>query len=149
MPMTPSGLEPAAFRFVAQYLNHCATAVVLRIYRRIMLDLRWMWMLRLPSLDTKLISAVERYRRFGETCCPCIPDDVNPSAAHGLYHFAAWTLLFLPAKRVSCLPYWLHCWGGWQLRTSSEPRNLTKFRHLFGPRMVSSSCLLWSRKINQ
>jgi hypothetical protein len=27
MPMTPSGIEPAAFRFVAQYLNHCATAV--------------------------------------------------------------------------------------------------------------------------
>jgi hypothetical protein len=26
-PMTPSGIEPATFRFVAQYLNHCATAV--------------------------------------------------------------------------------------------------------------------------
>jgi hypothetical protein len=24
--MTPSGIEPATFRFVAQYLNHCATA---------------------------------------------------------------------------------------------------------------------------
>ena len=25
--MTPAGVEPATFRFVAQYLNHCATAV--------------------------------------------------------------------------------------------------------------------------
>jgi hypothetical protein len=26
IPMTPSGIEPAIFWFVAQYLNHCATA---------------------------------------------------------------------------------------------------------------------------
>jgi hypothetical protein len=26
-PITPSGIEPATFRFVAQYINHCATAV--------------------------------------------------------------------------------------------------------------------------
>jgi hypothetical protein len=25
IPMTPSGIDPATFRFVAQYLNHCAT----------------------------------------------------------------------------------------------------------------------------
>jgi hypothetical protein len=25
IPMTPSGIEPPTFRFVAQYLNHCAT----------------------------------------------------------------------------------------------------------------------------
>jgi len=27
IPTTPSGIEPATFRFVAQHLNHCATAV--------------------------------------------------------------------------------------------------------------------------
>ena len=27
IPMAPSGIEPATFRFVAQHLNHCATAV--------------------------------------------------------------------------------------------------------------------------
>jgi len=26
-PLTPAGIEPATFRFVAQNLNHCATAV--------------------------------------------------------------------------------------------------------------------------
>jgi len=25
--MIPAGIEPATFRYVAQYLNHCATAV--------------------------------------------------------------------------------------------------------------------------
>ena len=27
IPMKPAGIEPATFRFVAQRLNHCATAV--------------------------------------------------------------------------------------------------------------------------
>ena len=27
IPVTPSGIEPATFWFVAQHLNHCATAV--------------------------------------------------------------------------------------------------------------------------
>jgi len=26
-PLTPAGVEPATFRFVAQHLNHCVTAV--------------------------------------------------------------------------------------------------------------------------
>ena len=26
-PLTPAGIEPTTFRFVAQRLNHCATAV--------------------------------------------------------------------------------------------------------------------------
>ena len=32
IPMTPSGIEPATFRFVAQHLNYCATAVSLDIW---------------------------------------------------------------------------------------------------------------------
>ena len=29
-PVTPAGIESAIFRFVAQHLNHCATAVPLK-----------------------------------------------------------------------------------------------------------------------
>jgi len=31
--MTPSGIEQATFRFVAQHLNHCATSVPMGTYR--------------------------------------------------------------------------------------------------------------------
>jgi len=31
-PLTPAGIEPATFRFVAQHLNHCATAVPVIMY---------------------------------------------------------------------------------------------------------------------
>jgi len=30
-PLTPAGIEPAAFRFVAQHLNRCQTAVSTKI----------------------------------------------------------------------------------------------------------------------
>jgi len=29
VPLTLAGIEPATFRFIAQHLNHCATAVPL------------------------------------------------------------------------------------------------------------------------
>jgi len=34
MPLTPAGIEPATFRFVAQNLNHCATTVLICVERR-------------------------------------------------------------------------------------------------------------------
>jgi len=39
IPMTPSGVEPATFRFVAQRLNHCATAVPSDICIRVCVNL--------------------------------------------------------------------------------------------------------------
>jgi len=49
--MTPYGIEPATFRFVAQHLNHCATAVphasgiVLSVSDRPVCRLRRNWFL--------------------------------------------------------------------------------------------------------
>jgi len=37
--MTPAGIEPATFRFVAQHLNHCATAVLPSSGRRLYIQL--------------------------------------------------------------------------------------------------------------
>ena len=38
IPMTPSGIEPATYRFVAQHLNHCATAVPIYILLK---EVKW------------------------------------------------------------------------------------------------------------
>jgi len=38
--MTPPGIEPATFRFVAQHLNHCATAVPYDPYKYIKTNLK-------------------------------------------------------------------------------------------------------------
>ena len=40
IPMIPSGIEPATFRFVAQHLNHCHTAIFCRQQSEINLELR-------------------------------------------------------------------------------------------------------------
>ena len=39
IPMTPSGIEPATFQFVAQRLNHCTTAVPFHFIIQIFIDL--------------------------------------------------------------------------------------------------------------
>ena len=38
-PVTPAGIEPATFRFEAQHLNHCATAVPLYSTIKIKFDI--------------------------------------------------------------------------------------------------------------
>ena len=69
--MTPSGIEPATFRFVAQHLNHCANAVpvlggVLICY------LRQCLYSSLRSITNYTNMAVKRtlfvYHRFGHFC---------------------------------------------------------------------------------
>jgi hypothetical protein len=33
IPMTPSGIDPATYRFAAQCINHCATATNVHFYK--------------------------------------------------------------------------------------------------------------------
>jgi len=40
-PLTPTGIEPATFRFVTQHLNHCATAVPLLLLLLLLLLFRF------------------------------------------------------------------------------------------------------------
>jgi len=35
-PLTPAGIEPATFRFIAQHFNHCATAVPVLIEKGVL-----------------------------------------------------------------------------------------------------------------
>ena len=42
--MTPSGIEPETFRFVAQHLNHCATAIAyIPLYVTLIRQDLWIW----------------------------------------------------------------------------------------------------------
>ena len=35
--MSPAGIEPATFRFLAQHLNHCATTVLQAYFKNVIL----------------------------------------------------------------------------------------------------------------
>jgi len=65
--MTPSGIEPATFGFVAQHLSHCATAVHLAKHRRI-------YSTKSPTsgassvTEPKKMSQVERVRQVVRAC---------------------------------------------------------------------------------
>ena len=82
--LTPSGIEPATFRFVAQHLNHCATAVrtkaffitfVIHMYNGGLSKLFCTSLLTTSQLlnISVAVSAFRRicsYVRIAAVCCP-------------------------------------------------------------------------------
>ena len=63
--MTPSGIEPATFRFVGQYINHCATAVpIISLY-----------VLLLTTVNNQSHYRPEVPRRFQEVTVPRLSDN--------------------------------------------------------------------------
>ena len=68
IPITPSGIEPATFRFVAQHLNHCATAFPVK-YKREHLQIFTFY--RRRNVSTLLWCGRDRY--------PCICESISGS----------------------------------------------------------------------
>jgi hypothetical protein len=87
IPMTPSGIEPVTFRFVAQYLNHCATAVpTLTVYR--------------PYFSEYGIFNKTHGRAMFTIC-------LQNKCSSRLYH--TWVLVKETAMPLSTLCFWNYC----------------------------------------
>ena len=64
-PLTPAGIEPATYRYVAEHLKHCATAVPTLYneqFRKLYCNLNW-------GLETKKTSLCGELERIEELRC--------------------------------------------------------------------------------
>ena len=72
--MTPSGIEPASFLFVAQHLNHCATAVPNRNkYQEYSLGGKGGWCVGMTTLPPKCADCLQIWEPQSPgtlTACP-------------------------------------------------------------------------------
>ena len=76
-PLTQTGIEPATFRFVAQHLNHCATAVPIRtkhtkntshrLYRLYHCTLTAVLSVKFPRYDTTKVRTKTFFLTKGES----------------------------------------------------------------------------------
>ena len=53
--MTPAGIEPATLRFVAQHLNHCATALYVGAFIYLFIYLHYLYWLTNSEIMTGFI----------------------------------------------------------------------------------------------
>jgi len=98
-PLTPAGIEPATFRFVAQHLNHCATAVPNTISKR------RNFMFCCPCISIYLcnktqIDAMFILSLFRQSTSTCFGHICSPSSGGILYLYSNWYVL---CCSVDCL----------------------------------------------
>ena len=70
--MTPSGIESATFRFVAQHLNHCATAVPSSAYSAVKyhLQLKYLQTNGLTALNSNASGMYDIHRAMHRNILP-------------------------------------------------------------------------------
>jgi len=81
-PLTLAGIEPATFLFVAQHLNHCATAV--------------------PKLITDQYSGMKR------RCCVVIASEYCSTSSSPSQQYCGFARDFQKAKVVGA-PFYIYC----------------------------------------
>ena len=94
--MTPSGIEPATFRFVAQHLNHCATTVPMSV-----LDVSVTAMALNPEASCYTVKCIFHcmllsFATYSNLTALCV--SVRP------YHHQAWVWNYLKQCIISGFP---------------------------------------------
>ena len=102
IPMTPAGIEPTIFRFVAQHRNHCATAVPQNYViaasntssQPFMICMQYVYKHMSRSLWSAGISSWGNVRRVS---CRAVPKHVEVRYLHELYFIKCicWLILSL------------------------------------------------------
>ena len=82
--MTPAGIEPATFRFVAQHLNHCATAVPSKPTCKVLNLHHAMNMCKYGGVAPRIVNLSTRQRWVVSfTNCPLYPRvKISPCLLH-------------------------------------------------------------------
>ena len=96
--MTPSGIEPATFQFVAQHLNHCATAVPLLQQQICNLNLPMSLVPNTTGPRVCFMLITSNLSDFNVTCCFHLHSSL-------LFPASVMTVLFMQLSHTLWCPY--------------------------------------------